>query len=108
MSFKISDFHDVSKEFLNTRIENFLKRGRIRNKPKRGNPSFTLYDVTIEIPIHDGSRSFSLVKTPLPEYSLQTPNINLIASTILETQELISIMANDFSFTEVPSREDKL
>ena len=35
---KIRDYHDVSQEFLNIRIENL---GRIRNKPNRGNPSFT-------------------------------------------------------------------
>ena len=54
---KIPDYHDVSKKFLNIRIENLLKNGRIGNKPNRGNPSFTLNDVTIEIPIQDGSYS---------------------------------------------------
>ena len=42
---KTPDYHDVSKEFLNIRIENLLKNGRIRNKPNRGNPLFTLNDV---------------------------------------------------------------
>ena len=79
---KIPDYRDVSKEFLNIRIENLLKNGRIRNKPNRGNPSFTLNDVTIEIPIHDDSYSISL----------QTPNNSPIASTIPETQELIWLM----------------
>ena len=55
---KIPDYHDVSKEFLDIRIENLLRR----NKPNRGNPSFTLNDVTIEIPIHDNSYSVSLLK----------------------------------------------
>ena len=95
---KIPDYHDVTKEFLNIRIENLLKNGRIRNKPNRGNPSFTLNDVTIEIPIHDDSYSISL----------QTPNNSPIASTIPETQELITNMVNDFSFTEVTSPEDEL
>ena len=52
---KIPDYHDVSKKILNTRIKNVLKNGRIRNKPNRGNPLFTLNDVTIETPIHDDS-----------------------------------------------------
>ena len=30
---EIPDYHDVSKELLNIRIENLLKNGRIRNKP---------------------------------------------------------------------------
>ena len=94
---RIPDYH-VSKEFLNIRIENLLKNARIRNKPNRGNPSFTLNDVTIEIPIHDDSYSISL----------QTPNNSPIASTIPETQELITNMVNDFSFTEVTSPEDEL
>ena len=95
---KIPDYHDVSKEFLNIRIENLLKNGRIRNKPNRGNPSFTLNDVTIEIPIHDDSYSISL----------QTPNNSPIASTIPETQELITNMVNDISFTEATSPEEEL
>ena len=72
MVVKIPHFHDVSKEFLNIRIENLLKNGRIRNKPNRGNPLFTLNDVMMEIPIHDDSHFVSHVKTPPPEYSLQT------------------------------------
>ena len=95
---KIPDYHDVTKEFLNIRIENLLKNGRIRNKPNRGNPSFTLNDVTIEIPIHDDSYSISL----------QTPNNSPIASTIPETQELITNMVNDVSFTEATSPEEEL
>ena len=95
---KIPDYHDVNKEFLNIRIENLSKNGRIRNKPNRGNPSFTLNDVTIEIPIHDDSYSISL----------QTPNNSPIASTIPETQELISNMVNDVSFTEATSPEEEL
>ena len=35
---KIPDYFDVSKKFMNIRIENLLKNGRIRNKPNRGNP----------------------------------------------------------------------
>ena len=35
---KIPDCHDVSKEFLNIRMENYLKKGRITNKSTRGNP----------------------------------------------------------------------
>ena len=105
---KIPDYHDVSKEFLNIRIENLLKNGRIRNKPNRGNPSFTLYDVTIEIPIHDDSYSVSRVETPSTEYNLQTPNNSPIVSTIPETQELITNMVNDFSFTETTSPEEEL
>ena len=42
----------------------FLKNGKIRNKPNRGNPSFTLNDVTTEIPIHDDSYSVSHVERP--------------------------------------------
>ena len=105
---KISDYHDVSKEFVNIWIENLLKNGRIRNKTNRGNPSFTLNDVTTDIPIHDDSYSVSHVETPLTEYNLQTPNNSPIASTIPETQELITNMVNDFSFTEVTSPEDEL
>ena len=106
---KIPDYHDVSKEFLNTRIENLLKNGRIRNKPNRGNPSFSLSDVTIEIRIHDDdSYSVSHADTASTEYNLQTPNNSPIASTIPETQELITNMVNDFSFTEVTSPEDEL
>ena len=105
---KIPDYHDVSKEFLNIRIENLLKNGRIRNKPNRGSPSFTLNDVTIEIPIHDDSYSVSHVETPSTEYNLQTPNNSPIASTIPETQELITNMVNDVSFTEATSPEEEL
>ena len=72
---KIPDYHNVSKEFLSIRIENLLKNGRIRNKLNRGNASFTLNDVTIEIfPIHDDSYSVSQVETPSTEYNLKTPN----------------------------------
>ena len=81
---KIPYYHDVSNEFLNIRIENLLKNGRIRNKPNRGNPSFTLNDITIEIPIHDDSYFVSLVETPSTEYNLQTSNNSPIASTIPE------------------------
>ena len=98
---KISDCHDVSKEFLNIRIENLLKNCRIRNKPNRGNPLFNLNHVTIEIPIHNGSYSVSHAETLSTEYNLQTPNNSPIASTIPETQELVTNMVNDFSFTEV-------
>ena len=70
-------------------------------------PSFTLNDVTIEIPIHDESYSVSHVDTPSTEYNLQTPNNSLIASTRPETQELITNMVNHFSFTEVTSPEDQ-
>ena len=105
---KISDYHDVSKEFINIWIENLLTNGRLRNKTNRGNPSFTLNDVTIDIPIHDDSYSVSHVETPSTEYNLQTPNNSPIASTIPETQELITNMVNDFSFTEVTSPEDEL
>ena len=105
---KILDYHDVSKELLNIRSENLLKNGKIRNKPNRGNPSFTLNDVTIEIPIHDDSYPVSHVETPLTEYNLQTPNNSPIASRIPETQELITNMVNDFSFNEVTSPKDKL
>ena len=105
---KIPDYHDIFKEFLNIRIENLLENGRIRNKPNRGNPSFTLNDVTIEIPMHDDSYSVSHIETPSTEYNLQTPNNSPIASTIPETQELITNMVNDFSFTEVTSPEDEL
>ena len=105
---KIPDYH-VSKEFLNIWIENLLKNGRIRNKLNRGNPSFTLNDVTIEIfPIHDDSYSVSQVETPSTEYNLKTPNNNPIASTIPEIQELITNIVNYFSFTEVTSPEDEL
>ena len=95
---KIADYHDVTKEFLNIRIENLLKNGRIRNKPNRGNLSFTLNDVTTEIPIHDDSYSISL----------QTPNNSPIASTIPETQEVMTNIVNDVSFTEATSPEEKL
>ena len=105
---KIPDYHDVSKEFLNIRIENLLKNGRVRIKATRGNPSFTLNDVTIEIPIHDDSYSVSHVETPSTEYNLQTPNNSPIASTIPETQELITNMVNDISFTEATSPEEEL
>ena len=97
---EIPDYHDVSKELLNIRIENLLKNGRIRNKPNRGNPSFTLNDVTIEILTNDDSYSVSHVETPSTEYNLQTPNNSPIASTIPETQELMTNMVNDISFTE--------
>ena len=103
----IPDYHNVSKKFLNIWVENLLQNGRIRNKPNRGNPSFTLNDVTTEIPIHD-SCSISDVETPSTEYNLQTPNNSPIAFTIPETQELITNMVNDFSFTEVKSPEDAL
>ena len=89
---QILGYHDVSKEFLSTRTE------KIRNKPNRGNPSFTLNDVTIEIPIHDDSYPISL----------QTPNNCPGASTIPETQELITNMVNDVSFTEATSPEEEL
>ena len=105
---KIPDYHDVFKEFLNIRIENLLKNSWIRNKPNRGNPSFTLNDVTTEISIHDDSYSASHVETPSTEYNLQTPIYSPIASMIPETQELITNMVNDFSFTEATSPEEEL
>ena len=83
---KIWDYHDVSKEFLNIRIKNLLKNGRIRNKRNIGNPLFTPNVVTIEIPIHDDSYSVSHVETPSTEYNLQTPNNSPITSTLPETQ----------------------
>ena len=82
---KIPDYHDVPKEFLNILNENVLKIGRIRNKPNRGNPSFTLNDVTIEIPIHGDSYSVLHAETPSTEYNLQTPDNSLTVSTIPET-----------------------
>ena len=105
---KIPDYHDISRQFLDIRIENLLKNGRIRNKPNRGNPSFTLNDVSIEIPIHDDTYSVSHVETPSIEYNLQTPNNSPIASTIPEAQELITNMVNDISFTEATSPEEEL
>ena len=100
---KIPDYHDVSKEFLNIRIENLLKNGRIRNKPNRGNPSFALNDVTIEIPIHDDSYSVSHVETSSTEYNLQTPN-----NRIHDTRNTRTNMVNDFSFTEATWPEEEL
>ena len=105
---KIPDYHDVSKEFLNIRIETLFKNVRIRNKPNRGNSLFTLNDVTIEIPIHDDSYSDSNVETASTEYNLQTPNNSPIVSTISDTQELVTNMVHDFLSTEVTSPEDKL
>ena len=105
---KIPDYHDVFREFLNIRTENLLKNGRIRNDPNRGNPSFTLNDVTIEIPIHDDSYSVSHVETRSTEYNLQTSNNSPTASTIPETQELMTNMVSDFSFAEATSPEDEL
>ena len=103
---KIPDYHDVSKELLNIRIENLLKKWE--NKSNKGNPLFTLNGVTIEIPVHDGSYSVLHVETTSTEYNLQTPNRGPIVSTIPETQELIANMVNDFSFTEATSPEDEL
>ena len=77
---KIPGYHDVPKEFFNILNEKLLKIGRIRNKPNRDNPSFTLNDVTIEIPIHGDSYSVLHVETPSTEYNLQTPDNSLIAS----------------------------
>ena len=77
---KIPDYH-VSKKFLNIPIENLLKNGRIRNKPNRDNPSYTLNDLRIEIPIHDDSYSISHVEKPLTEYNLQTPNNQIHRNT---------------------------
>ena len=106
---KIPDYHDVSKEFLKIRIENLFKIGITRNKRNTDNPSFTLNDVTIGIPIHDDdSYSVSHVEKPSTEYNLQTPNNSLLASTIPETEELITNMVNDISFTEVISPEEEL
>ena len=48
------------------------------------------------------------VETPSTEYNLQTPNNSLIVSTIPETEELITNMVNDFSFTETTSPEEEL
>ena len=59
---KIPDYYDVSNEFLNILTEKLLKNVRIRNKPNRGNASLTLSDVTIEIPIHDDSYPFRMLK----------------------------------------------
>ena len=50
----------------------------------------------------------SHVETPSTEYNQQTPNNNPIASTIPETQELMTNMVDDFSLTEVTSPEDEL
>ena len=105
---KIRDYHDVSIEFLNIRIENLLKNVRIRNKLKRFNLSITQNYVTIDIPIHDDSYSVSHVETPSREYNLQTPNNSPIASTMPETQVVITNMVNGFSFIEVASPEDEL
>ena len=103
---KIPDFSDISKEFLNIGIENFLKNSRIRNKLNSCNPSFFLNNV--EIPIHDDSHSVWHVEALSPEYSLTTPNNIPIASAIPETQELINNTVNYFSFTEVPSPDPSL
>ena len=105
---KIPDYHDVSKELLNIRIENLLKNSRTRNKPNRGNPSFTLNDVTIEFLIHHSFYFILHVETPSTKYNLQTPSNSQSASTIPETQELITTMVHDFSFTEVTSLEGEL
>ena len=48
------------------------------------------------------------VETLSTEYNLQTPNNSPVASTIPETQELITNTVNDFSFTEVTSPDDEL
>ena len=69
---------------------------------------FALNHVLIEIPINDDSYSVSHVVIPSREYNIQTPNNNPIASTIPETQELITHMVNDFSFTKVTSPEEEL
>ena len=50
----------------------------------------------------------SHVETPSTEYNQQTPNNNPIASTIPETQELMTNTADDFSLTEVTTPEDEL
>ena len=86
---KIPNYHDVSKEFLKIRIENLLKNGITRNKRNTGNPSFTLNDVTI-----DDSYPVSHVEKPSTEYNLQTPNNSPLASTIPETEQLITNMVN--------------
>ena len=57
--------------------------------------------LTIKIQIHEDSYSVSHVETPSTEYNLQTPNNSPIASPMPETQELVTNMVNDFSFTEV-------
>ena len=87
---KTPEFHEVSKDFLNTLSENLLKNGRTRNKTNRGNLSFTLNDVTVETLMHDHSHSVSHAETPSPEYSLQTPNNSPLASTKPETQQIIN------------------
>ena len=69
---------------------------------------FALNHVLIEIPINDDSYSVSHVVIPSTEHNIQTPNNNPIASTIPETQELITHMVNDFSFTKVTSPEEEL
>ena len=98
----------LSKECLNIRTENLFKNHIVRNKSNRGNPSLTLNDVTIKIPIHDDSYSVSHAETPSTVYDLQTPSNSPIVSTIPETQELITNVVNDFSFTKVTSPEESL
>ena len=46
--------------------------------------------------------------SPSTEHNLQTPNNSPVTSTIPETQELITNMVNDFSFTEATSLEEEL
>ena len=62
----------------------------------------------MEIPTNDNSYSVSHVETPSTEYNLQTPNNSPIASMIPETQELMTNMVNDFSFTEATLPAEKL
>ena len=75
---RIPDYHDISKETINIRIENLLKNGRVRNTSNRGNQSFTLTNVTIEIPIHDDSYYIS--------HNSQISNNSPITTTMPETQ----------------------
>ena len=69
---------------------------------------FTSNDVTTEIPIHDDSYSVSHVETPSTEYNPEALNNSPIACTIPETQELITNMVDDISFTEATSPEEEL
>ena len=117
----VGDINNIHKRSSNSRLswcfqrilqhsnwKTFFKNGKIRNKPNRHNPLFTLNDVTIEIPLHNNCYSTLHVETPSTEYNLQIPNNSPIISTIPETQKLITNIVNDFSFTEVTSPEDEL
>ena len=58
--------------------------------------------------MHDDSYSSLHVEIPSIEHNLQTPNNSPIASTIPETQEVITNMVNEISFTEATSQEEEL